>query len=151
MEYEVGLEKIGEERPLAVMRQGARPEGFSWVGPKYCGVVGKALKAKGVKGAGRHVAVYRDDQVNLEIGVEMDGPFAGTGEVVGSSVPVGLVASTVHFGPYQKLRAAHAAIHEWCGRNGYELAGPKWEIYGHWLQEWNNDPSKIRTDVFYLQ
>jgi hypothetical protein len=30
------------------------------------------------------------------------------------------------------------------------LAGPNWEIYGHWLDEWNNDPAKIRTDVFYL-
>ena len=30
------------------------------------------------------------------------------------------------------------------------LAGPNWEIYGHWVDEWNRDPSKIRTDVFYL-
>ena len=110
----------------------------------------EALRAQQAKGAGRHIAVYLDDQVNLEIGVEMDGPFAGGGEVVGSSIPAGLVASTVHFGPYQKLRTAHVAIQEWCGRNGYELAGPKWEIYGHWLEEWNKDPSKIRTDVFYL-
>src|SRR5258706_5160414 len=150
MEYEVGLEKIGEARPLAVVKLVARPEEFSRVVPKYCGVVWNALKAQQVKGAGRHIAIYLDDQVNLEVGVEMKAPYDGDGEVVGSSIPVGLVASTVHFGPYQKLHAAHAAIHEWCGRNGYELAGPKWEIYGHWLQEWNGDPSKIRTDVFYL-
>jgi hypothetical protein len=30
------------------------------------------------------------------------------------------------------------------------LAGPNWEVYGHWQDEWNSDPSKIRTDVFYL-
>jgi hypothetical protein len=30
------------------------------------------------------------------------------------------------------------------------LAGPNWEIYGHWKDEWNNDPSKICTEVFYL-
>jgi hypothetical protein len=23
-------------------------------------------------------------------------------------------------------------------------------IYGHWQPEWNADPSRIRTDVFYL-
>ena len=63
---------------------------------------------------------------------------------------VGLVAGTVHFGPYQKLGEAHAAVKGWCERDGYELVGPKWEIYGHWLEEWNNDPSKIQTDVFYV-
>jgi hypothetical protein len=25
-----------------------------------------------------------------------------------------------------------------------------WEIYGHWEESWNTDPSKIRTDVFHL-
>jgi hypothetical protein len=30
------------------------------------------------------------------------------------------------------------------------LAGPNWEVYGHWKDEWNSDPSKICTDVFYL-
>jgi hypothetical protein len=30
------------------------------------------------------------------------------------------------------------------------LAGPNWEVYGHWTDEWNSDPAKIRTDVFYL-
>jgi hypothetical protein len=24
------------------------------------------------------------------------------------------------------------------------------EIYGHWENEWNADPSRIRTDVYYL-
>jgi hypothetical protein len=24
------------------------------------------------------------------------------------------------------------------------------EIKGHWQDAWNNDPSQIRTDVFYL-
>jgi len=150
MGYEVRVEKISKARPLAVVKTVARPEEFSRLVPKYCGVVWNALKAKGVKGAGRHIAIYRDEVVNLEVGVELEKRFDGEGEVVGSSVPVGLVASTVHLGPYQKLDKAHGAIKEWCGRNGYALAGPKWEIYGHWVQEWNNDPAKIRTDVFYL-
>jgi len=150
MGYEVRVEKIDEPRPLAVVKLVARPEEFSRVVPKYCGVVWNALKAKGVKGAGRHIAIYRDEVVNLEVGVELEAAFAGDGQVVGSSIPVGMVASTVHLGPYQRLGQAHAAVKEWCLQNGYALAGPKWEIYGHWLEEWINDPSKIRTDVFYL-
>jgi len=84
--YEVRVEKIGEPRPLAVVRLVARAEEFSRVVPKYCGVVWSALRGQQVKGAGRHVAVYRDDQVNLEVGVEMDGPFGGCGEVVASAL-----------------------------------------------------------------
>lgn len=37
----------------------------------------------------------------------------------------------------------------WCAANGHRLAAPSWEIYGHWQPEWNDDPSLIRTDVFY--
>jgi hypothetical protein len=29
-------------------------------------------------------------------------------------------------------------------------AGPSWEVHGHWKDEWNSDPTKICTDVFYL-
>ena len=60
------------------------------------------------------------------------------------------MATTTHYGPYGQLRGAHEAIHRWCGNNGYTLAGPSWEVYGHWEDAWNSDPSKIRTDVFYL-
>jgi effector-binding domain-containing protein len=100
--------------------------------------------------AGRNVAVYWDESIRLEVGVELPGPFAELGEVVRSATPAGAVASTVHFGPYTGLGTAHAAIRRWCKDNNRNLAGPKWEIYGHWQPEWNADPSLIRTDVYYL-
>jgi effector-binding domain-containing protein len=108
------------------------------------------VRAQQVPGAGRHVAVYLDCQINLEVGVELEAPFAGYGEVVGSAIPTGPVVTTTHYGPYGLLHEAHAAIHRWCENNGHVLAGPSWEIYGHWIDEWNSDPSKIVTDVFYL-
>jgi effector-binding domain-containing protein len=112
--------------------------------------VWNALKAHGVKGAGRNLAVYLDEQINLEVGVEMDGPFAGVGEVVASSKPGGTVATTTHVGPYQLLGNAHRAIRDWCEQHGHRMAGPNWEVYGHWQDHWNNDPGQITTDVFYL-
>ena len=87
---------------------------------------------------------------NLEVRVELDTPFAGHGEVVASATPSGTVATSSHFGPYNRLHEAHEAIRKWCLQLGHNLAGPSWEIYGHWLHEWCDDPSKIRTDVFYL-
>jgi effector-binding domain-containing protein len=150
MEYKVQLEQVSHGRPLAVLRLRARRDELSKVIRTACGTVWNALREQQVKGAGRHVALYLDDQINLEVGVEMDAPFGGHGEVVGSSLPAGLVAGVVHLGPYQKLHEAHAAIRDWCSRQQYTLAGPNWEIYGHWVDEWNHDPSLIRTDIFYL-
>ena len=88
--------------------------------------------------------------INLEVGVELDAPFVGHGEVVASATPAGAVATAVHFGPYNRLHEAHEAIRQWCADHGYTPAGPNWEIYGHWTDECNSDSSKIRTDVFYL-
>jgi hypothetical protein len=150
MEYDVQLEQATGPRPIAVIRRRARPEEFSKVVPEACGIVWGVLRGQKITGAGRHVAVYLDDQVNLEVGVEMDGPFDGHGEVIRSATPAGLIAGVAHFGPYQKLGEAHGAIRDWCARHGYTPAGPNWEIYGHWVDDWNRDASRIRTDVFYL-
>ena len=53
-------------------------------------------------------------------------------------------------GPYQRLGEAHMAIPDWCTSHGHTRAGPNWELYGHWKEAGNTDPSQIRTDVFYL-
>jgi effector-binding domain-containing protein len=149
MEYVIRVEQLAS-RPLAVVRRCAKPHELSKVVPEACGTVWNVVRAQKIPGAGRHVAIYFDGAINLEVGVELDAPFAGHGNVVGSATPSGLVATTTHYGPYGRLGEAHKAIQRWCGDNGYTPAGPQWEIYGHWKDEWNSDPSKIRTDIFYL-
>jgi effector-binding domain-containing protein len=149
MEYIVRLEQLSA-RPLAVVRRRAASHELAKVVPAACGTVWNVIRSQQVAGAGRHVAVYLDCQINLEVGVEMDGPFTGHGEVVPSTTPAGLVATTTHYGPYHLLHGAHQAILQWCKDNGHALAGVSWEVYGHWQDEWNSDPGKICTDVFYL-
>jgi effector-binding domain-containing protein len=145
MDYAVRVEHVSS-RPLAVVRRRASSQELSRVVPECCGTVWNVLKALQVPGAGRHVAIYWDCQINLEVGAEVEAPFAGHGEVLGSSTPAGPVATVAHFGPYNRLHDAHAAIRKWCADNGYTPAGPNWEVYGHW----DDDPAKVRTDVFYL-
>jgi len=147
---DVELQRL-DSVPLAVIRRQARPSELSRVIPECCGLVWKAVRAQKAP-AGRHVALYWDFEstIRLDVGVELLGPFAEEGDIVRSATPSGMVASATHFGPYGGLSAAHDAIHEWCKSNNQRLAGPSWEIYGHWLDEWNADPSRIRTDVFYL-
>jgi effector-binding domain-containing protein len=149
VQYDIQLDSE-PGNPIAVVRRCAKPPELGKVIQQCCGLVWNVMRSQNVAGAGRHVAVYLDDAINLEVGVELPTAFAGHGEVVGSALPVGPIARTTHFGPYQLLGNAHDAIHAWCKANSRALAGPRWEISGHWVDEWNRDPSKIRTDICYL-
>jgi effector-binding domain-containing protein len=133
---------------LAVIRRQASASELSRIVPECCGLVWKEVRAQQAK-AGRNVAIYWNGDIRLEVGVELLGPFAERGEVILSATPAGAVASATHFGPYSGLGAAHNAVRQWCRTNNHNLAGPNWEIYGHWQPEWNTDPSQIRTDVYY--
>jgi effector-binding domain-containing protein len=135
--------------PLAVVRRQVRTSELAKVVPEGCGVVWSFVRARQLR-AGRHVAVYWDCTIRLEVGVEMIESIPEEEDVVRSATPAGRVASVVHFGPYQQLGVAHQAIRDWCSAHNLQLAGPNWEIYGHWRDDWNADPSRIRTDVFYL-
>jgi hypothetical protein len=149
MQYDIRVEQAAGI-PLAVVRRQCSFPDLGKVIQDACGLVWNAIKAQQVPGAGRHVCLYLDDVFNLEIGVELQAPWSGHGEVVGSATPAGTVAAVTHFGPYQQLPAVHQAIRQWCRDNNRAFAGPNWDLYGHWLQEWCDDPSKIRTDVYYL-
>jgi len=129
--------------PLAVIQHQVRTSELSRVVPECCGLVWAVLRAQQAR-AGRHVAIYWDGSIRLEVGVEVLGPFTEQGEVVRSATPAGKVASTTHFGPYGGLGVAHDGVRQWCKANNHRLAGPSWEIYGHWQPEWNTNPSQIR-------
>jgi effector-binding domain-containing protein len=101
--------------------------------------------------AGRNVMLYRDDVPNVEVGAELlGGSFGGSGRVVVSALPAGEVASTVARGApsRESLGAAHDAVLEWCRANGRERAGPRWEIYGHWLED--QDSAAFETEIHWL-
>jgi len=144
----VQLQRV-DSVPLAVIRRDARASDLPRVVPECCGLVWNVVRAQQVR-AGRHVAIYWDGSIRLEVGVELQGSFGEQGEVVRSATPAGDVAWTAHFGPYANLAAAHDAVRQWCRSSNRSVAGPNWEIYGHWQPEWNADPSLIRTDVYYL-
>src|SRR5215467_13231023 len=135
MSYEVRIQQL-DSVPIAVIRRQVRANELSRVVPECCGLVWNAVRAQQAKG-GRHVAIYWDATIRLEVGVELLGPFVEQDGVVRSETPAGTVASLAHFGPYGSLGVAHDAIHQWCKSEGHRLAGPKWEIYGHWQSEWD--------------
>lgn len=109
----------------------------------------EAVKAGRVRQNGQNVMVYRprqDGKVDIECGVETAAKFEPCGEVVYSETPSGRAVALAHVGPYQQLRASHSAIVDWSRKNGHQLAGTCWEIYG----DWEENPAKLRTDLFHL-
>jgi effector-binding domain-containing protein len=133
---------------LAVVRRRVRQSELARLVPECCGLVWNFARAHGLKG-GRHVAVYLNSAIDVEIGVEVAGDFEEGDGVVRSSTPAGPVVTATHFGPYQGLGTTHRAIEAWCRSNGRQPTGVSWEIYGHWEADWNTDSSCIRTDVYY--
>jgi effector-binding domain-containing protein len=109
-----------------------------------------AARASGIQLDGQNIFVYRDaadqpGQLDVEFGVGIAAPLVPIGNVRSVELPVGEVATTTHRGSYTGLRAAHDAIVAWCRTQSRELAGPRWEVYGHWTE--GQSP---RTDVYYL-
>ena len=84
--------------------------------------------------------------MDIDFGVQVVRRFAGEGEVICTETPAGEVVMTTHVGSYDKLGAAHDAIHSWRAANGRTFAGYSWEIYG----DWSDDPTRLETEIIYL-
>lgn len=99
---------------------------------------------------GQNIFVYRGvegapDQIDVEFGVGCVAPFVAAGSVVFGVTPSGAVATTTHWGDYGGLEHAHAAVIAWCRNHDVSLAGPRWEVYGHW-----REGVTPRTDIYHL-
>jgi effector-binding domain-containing protein len=146
--YEVTLDTVTEQ-PVAAARQRTT---FKKVAREIGDLLGQPWafikEHRDLRTNGDNVAIYWDEAGggSIEVGVQVIRAFESTAEVVCSSTPAGTVARTAHFGPYDQLGPAHEAVRKWCKQEGRQIVLPFWEVYG----DWSDDPSKLRTDVFYL-
>jgi effector-binding domain-containing protein len=99
---------------------------------------------------GRNVMLYKDEVPHVEVGAEVDVPFAGNGRVVPSSLPAGRAATAIAHGQPSPagLARIHTTVRDWCAANGHQVTGARWEIYGHWLED--QDPATYETEVYWL-
>lgn len=135
-----------EERPIAVIAATTTWQEFPELWPHLLDEVHAGVRWSGEGRQGRNVLLYLDDVPHVEIGVELDQPAGITGRVVESALPSGTVATMTHHGPYDHLGATHDAIRAYCAERDLPLAGPRWEVYGHWSEE----PAELETEVYYL-
>jgi effector-binding domain-containing protein len=136
-------------RPIAAVRARLPIRDVSRRFAEYLNQVYAASRSGAIELDGQNIFVYSGDaggEADVEFGVGAKRTFTGTGAVVLSATPSGRVATTTHWGDYAGLGAAHHAVVRWCESQGLALAGPRWEVYGHW----SDDPATRRTDVYYL-
>jgi effector-binding domain-containing protein len=107
------------------------------------------IRGRGLANGGHNVVVYHclpADEFDIEVGVDVFAPFESDERLISTTTPGGLVVTTRHVGPYDRMSGAHAAIWARISRDRLTFSGVSWEWYGHW----SDDPSALRTDIFYL-
>ena len=140
-------------RQLAAVRRRVRRSQISAVIRDELGVVWRFLAEHKVRSTGHNVAVYLgasdggpDPILDVWFGVEVHEVIPASEDVVATATPTGPVGSTIHWGEYSAIGAAHDAVRTWCQANGRRTTGVCWEVYGDWFDDW----AKVRTDVFYV-
>jgi effector-binding domain-containing protein len=110
MSYEI---ELTESNPIitAVIRCQVPTQELARFVPAACGEVWSFIRSAGLQRPGRHTALYFDDGF-VEVGAEVSEPFTGNERIRCSELPGGVMATTVHRGPYGRLKDTHAAIRE---------------------------------------
>lgn len=140
-------------RIVAAVRRRAMPQTIA--GLIRGSDVWELMRARGIESTGHNVVIYRDEPghdlmhsrggIPVEIGAEVLAPFEPDDAVACVQTPGGRCISIVHLGPVARLRSAYDAILSAVGAQELRLAGPYWEVYGHWTA----DPDEFETKVFY--
>jgi effector-binding domain-containing protein len=144
-EHKVSLARAAQ-RPTAVIAATTTWSEFPTLSRRLLAEVQAGVVWGGPGRRGRDVVLYLDNTPRLEVGVEIDQPVRTSGRIARSFLPAGAVATTTHRGPPDEVNAAHLAIRRWCAEQSVQVAGARWEVYGHWY----DDPELAEVEVFYL-
>jgi hypothetical protein len=107
---------------------------------KAYGDIMNYLSKIGVQPSGTpYVGYFNTDMQDLDIecGLPVAQPVAGTNELKPSEIPAGKQVSCLYTGPYNQIESAYNAIMEWIPANGYTPTGVCYEFYlnnpGCWI------------------
>lgn len=149
MAYEITVETLAPRTLAAVRRRVAMTGIGAAFKPALDQVWAFLTKHPGLRTDGHNVFLYHHETpaiMPVDFGVEVVRSFDAEGEVQCVTTPTGEAAVVVHRGPYDRMRAAHQALHEWCAANRRAIGGYSLEIYG----DWSDDPEKLETTIQYV-
>lgn len=123
-QYQVSIEK-DRDRALLSSRQQMSVSDFGL----YFGKLFERVARESIETDGTVLSIYYDeafdhDCTDIEVALGVSHPQDATRVMKG-----GLVATTVHVGPYSSLSDAYGALTRWIGENGYRANGAPYEFY----------------------
>lgn len=149
MNYEIKTQ-IVEAQPALVIKGKVKIEE---VGETISAILGK-LEAYLTKQNMRPVGApftrtfnFADGIIEFESGFPVKEKIPSNGEVIGTELPKGLVASTIHVGTQETSQEAYEAIHVWMEKNHKKEAGAPWEVY--LTDPASTPPEKNKLQVFF--
>lgn len=143
-DYRVVIEHVSP-RPIAAVKARMQIDRVPAQFGRYLNQVYEASRNGSISLDGQNIFVYRGTgNVEIDFGVGATKPFSPIGDVTYTHTPGGEVATTTHWGDYSALGHAHEAVVSWCRAHGHQLAGPRWEVYGHMHPD-----TPQRTDIYY--
>ena len=141
MDYEVVEKELAPQLALAHRSAVTFATIADGIGAAF-GALAEHAAGTGAKWAGPPFILYSEQcEGEFEIVVCMPVAPGATGgvRVTLEEIPGGLVASTVHAGPYSEVGKAYAALQEWMTDNGRRPAGMVREVY-------LNDPGTVPAE-----
>ncbi len=91
---------------------------------------------------------YREEDVELVAWKTVKGEYPDTEHVKFRTLPAVKVASCMVKGGYEQMPDVYGAVIAWVNANGYECAGPMFNIY-HVSPHETQDPDEFVTEVCY--
>ena len=156
MEYKITRQELAAQPVLVVRRRVRRAEIAATIGAALPKVFLHAQQ-RGLAIPGYPITRYLEPSVGLvtlETGMRVtahsrDWTVAdGQGEVLAETLPAGSAAATIHFGPYDQLQDAYAAVEEWIAANGFRQNGAPWEAYLNDPADHPN-PQDWKTEIYW--
>lgn len=144
-------------QPILCIRRDMLRSQFTTLIPRDMDAVLRELQRLQIAPAGPPVVVYcsmdssdddADDRFTIETGFPVGQPVEAGAGFTNSETPSGLVAATTLFGPYDGISEAYVELAKWVQENGYEGAGPAFDIYVTDPQE-VPDPKDYKTEILW--
>ncbi len=147
--YEIKIEQVKPQPAMTIQFSAAPDELAKKYGEAFGAIFGYVM-SNGGQPAGPPFGRYHrmtDGKFDIEAGLPVAKPLDNKGNIKASQLPGGMVATTLHVGPYEKLGGAHAALQSWARKNGKKVTGGVWESY---LTDPGQepDPNKYQTKLF---
>ena len=150
MTSDFGTKQIDAQPIVGIRTQTTMGRIAEVMGPLFGELFGY-VQQSGQAPAGMPFAIYHGmdgDNVDLECGMPVAAPMAGTDRIRAGELPGGTAATVTHTGPYDQLGQTWTALTAWMKSQGLEPAGAPWEVYVTDPGA-EPDPSKWRTDIFF--